>query len=302
LIISGINEPGERIIRYANLYFSEQFGFVCEGLVGLPLSSLLTRASGIIFDTYVLSTVLHEGRCSEVLLELRLPDGSKCPVIVNARRHSVEKSLISLSLLDATQRNIFYRELVETRSLLEEKATLLQHQSSTDELTGLLNRRELIRRAALMLDELRHNGTMVAVLVVDIDHFKSLNDTLGHAGGDRILAELGERYRKQGRTTDIVARYGGEEFIFMLPDMDGSRVQRVAQRLHEISGEVLVPGRVLTVSIGIGLARARDNLSYETLFKYADKALYAAKAAGRNRNITYSFDTRTECERPTSCQ
>lgn len=292
LVASGIDEPGERLIRYANHYFSEQFGFAPGGLIGSPLSGLLTRASAIIFDVYVVPTVLHEGRCSEALLELQTPTGSKCPVVVNARRHSTDRALIVLSLFDATQRDTLYQELVETRRLLEEKATMLQHLSATDELTGLLNRRELNKRAAIMLAEARRNETSVAVLVVDIDHFKELNDTLGHAGGDEILAELGRRFRELGRATNIIARYGGEEFVFVVPKMDEFCVRRFAQRLHKIASEVQVSGRVVTVSIGISLAHSRDDLFYEVLFMHADKALYAAKAAGRDRSLFFDSDAR----------
>lgn len=290
LVFSGIDDPGNRLIRYANHYFYEQFGFAAGGLVGSPLSGLLTKASTVIFDAYVVPTVLHEGRCSEVLLELQTPTGSKCPVVVNARRHSADRTLIVLSLFDTTQRDTLYQELVETRRRLEEKATILQHLSTTDELTGLLNRRELHKRAAIMLAEARRYETSVAVLVVDIDHFKELNDTLGHAGGDKILAELGKRFREQGRLTDIVARHGGEEFVFVVPKMDEFCVWRFAQRLHKIASEVRVPGKVLTVSIGISLSHPRDDLLYEVLFMRADKALYAAKAAGRNRSLIFDFD------------
>ncbi|WP_404296979.1 GGDEF domain-containing protein [Halomonas sp.] len=296
LVVSGIDEPGNRLILYANHYVSEQFGFAAEGLVGSPLSGMLSRASTVIFDVYVLPTVLHEGRCSEVLLELQTPTGSKCPVVVNARRHSTDQTLIVLSLFDATQRDTLYQELVETRRLLEEKATILQHLSSTDELTGLLNRRELNKRAAIMLAEARRYETSVAVLVVDIDHFKELNDTLGHAGGDKILAELGKRFREQGRATDIVARYGGEEFVFVVPKMDEFSVRQLAQRLHKVASEVPVPGKVLTVSIGIGLTHSRDDFLYETLFMRADKALYAAKAAGRDRSLFFDVDAQNEGE------
>lgn len=290
LIVSGIHdEAGARIIRYANHYVHDRFGFPPEGLIDSPLASLLTRASAIIFDTYVLPTVLHEGNCNEILLELRTPTSNKSPVVLNARRHSANHTLIVLSLFDATQRNAFYQELVDTRRLLEEKATALRHLSATDGLTGLMNRRELVKRTKLMLSEACRNGGSVAMLVADIDYFKQLNDSLGHTFGDKILAELGARYRELMRATDIVARYGGEEFVFVASGIEKSRIQHFAQRLHTITSEVEVPGRTLTISVGI--SQSLNDQSFATLFARADKALYAAKAAGRNCSMFFEHDS-----------
>lgn len=287
LVTSGLDARDERRIVYANHYVSEVLRFPPENLVGHPLSSLLTRASGVFFDTYVLPMLLHEGRCDEILIELLTPAGEQIPVIANAVVGDVARGLIYWSFFNATQRNKFYDELLEARRLLEEKGASLYYQSITDELTGLLNRRELVRRAEIIAEQARRSHNSMSVLVLDIDHFKRINDTLGHAEGDRILTELGALFREQGRLSDVIARFGGEEFVFVLPDADENRALGVASRLHRLVGRIKVADEPVTVSIGIALSESFEQLDYLQMFEQADRAVYQAKAQGRDQTVIY---------------
>lgn len=283
LITTGMVTPEERKIVYGNAYFYRELGCLEGSLIGQPFAALFTPASRIIIDTYMTPMLKHSGRCEEILLEIRRPSGAKVPVVVNAIVHPSDQSRIHWSLFSAVERDRLYQELVDMRRLFENEAANFKRLSSTDSLTGLLNRRELHAQAALAVAQARRLETDLAVLVMDIDHFKKINDALGHAEGDRILEKLGELLREQGREADIIARYGGEEFVVVLSGADKLRAEAFAGRLHDIAGQIPVEGKPLTVSIGIGLSSEHPNFSYDLLFRTADQALYQAKNQGRNQ-------------------
>ena len=159
--------------------------------------------------------------------------------------------------------------------------------SRTDALTGLANRRQLVERLAEIRSASRRHARLLGVLMVDIDHFKQVNDTAGHEGGDVVLREVGSRLALLPRVEDVVGRWGGEEFLALLPDTDweGSRLfgERMLAAIAAAPFE-LPDGKLLSVTVSIGCAVdiARDP---EKLVATADAALYDAKTAGRNRLI-----------------
>ena len=159
----------------------------------------------------------------------------------------------------------------------------------TDGLTGLYNRRFMTTHLDQTLDQAHRQGRSLAVLIADMDHFKSVNDTYGHDAGDAVLKELAERMRGSVRGVDLVCRYGGEEFVVILPDTDLDTAGIVAERIRSrVAGSPfrLPDGQMLdrTVSLGIGaLQTAVDTV--ETILKRADGALYVAKSNGRNRVV-----------------
>ncbi len=274
---------GASVIRYASDYVHESFGFAPGSLPGTPLARFLTRASAILFDSHVLPQLLNAGHCSETLLEVRHPRGLKVPMIANTRLSERDTRRIYWGLFNATHRNRLYQELVEARRLLEDQARQLHQMSITDDLTGLLNRRELGRLASQVLAQASRLHQTVALLLIDIDHFKQINDEHGHAFGDRVLAEFGRRLREQGRAADVIARYGGEEFVVLIPHADRQCAERAAERLHRLMHDVDGAGRAVTVSIGLTVQEASPELSFDRLFDLADRAIYEAKARGRNR-------------------
>ncbi|MFT8243934.1 PleD family two-component system response regulator [Roseomonas sp. BN140053] len=157
----------------------------------------------------------------------------------------------------------------------------------TDSLTGLRNRRYANRHLESLL---RTNGA--TVLLLDVDHFKLVNDTYGHACGDVVLRAVADRLRQHVRAVDVVARYGGEEFLVILSDNSQTDAQMVGERLRQaICGSpVLNTGQALTVTVSIGCATATPGNSVEALLGLADAALYRAKAAGRNRLVMAADD------------
>lgn len=163
----------------------------------------------------------------------------------------------------------------------------LEALATTDPVTQLLNRRALVDRLTHELERARRYGTPLALLMVDIDHFKDINDTHGHLVGDEALREIARVLQGAVRTVDLVGRYGGEEFVIVLPETTAEGAIAFAERLrdrvsqHEFASERL-PSLRLTISIGVASYPTSPVESVEDLFARADEALYRAKAAGRN--------------------
>jgi len=165
----------------------------------------------------------------------------------------------------------------------------------TDVLTGWNNRRYLVVRLGEELARARRDRTALVCLMLDIDHFKRVNDNWGHAAGDRVLQEIANRIDSQVRASDVAARYGGEEFVVLLPDTEVRSASLLAERIRNVVAAtpvVLPSGDSVTITASIGIASVRppreaDDLKTvgESLLARADVALYAAKAAGRDKVI-----------------
>ncbi len=159
-----------------------------------------------------------------------------------------------------------------------------------DTLTGLHNRRYLERHLATLARQAAEREKSLSVLVIDIDHFKAINDAHGHAGGDEVLREFARRVGKAVRGIDIACRLGGEEFVVAMPDTDASLALLVAERLRQKIAEErfeLAGGNgtvAVTASIGIASLQSPDDTA-DVLLKRADDALYRAKRSGRNRVV-----------------
>jgi diguanylate cyclase (GGDEF)-like protein len=171
---------------------------------------------------------------------------------------------------------------------LREKNVLLETLSVTDVLTGLANRRRLMTRLEEEVARARRYKTPLAVVMIDIDHFKQVNDVHGHAMGDEVLRNIGAMLKAGVRTTDLAARYGGEELTLVLPHTDIPAATLVAENLREKFAEFehRLDGIALKKTVSMGVT-ARDGQgdvpSAEDLLKHADEALYRAKQNGRNR-------------------
>jgi diguanylate cyclase (GGDEF)-like protein len=159
--------------------------------------------------------------------------------------------------------------------------------STRDPLTNLLNRRSFNDRMAVEIAYARRHGSLLAALMIDLDHFKQVNDTHGHLAGDRVLARVAAFVQGQVRIEDIVARYGGEEFIVVVRGIPASGVETLAERIR--SGVETLPIEheetplPVTVSIGLTTRQGSAALTAEELIAAADQAMYRAKSAGRNR-------------------
>ncbi|MEL7544280.1 MAG: diguanylate cyclase, partial [Pseudomonadota bacterium] len=157
-----------------------------------------------------------------------------------------------------------------------------------DPLTGLNNRRFLESHMDAQIREAIERAKPMSLLIIDIDHFKAVNDTYGHDAGDMVLKEFGARLRHNTRGIDLACRYGGEEFVVLMPDTDSVRAAQVGERLRAcIEAEPFKTSHAggyidLTASVGLASLEGEQDTG-ETILKRADIALYAAKRSGRNR-------------------
>ena len=173
----------------------------------------------------------------------------------------------------------------------KEAENLARTQAFFDTLTGLPNRRMLRDRLEHEIKRCQREHLQLAILFIDLDHFKEVNDTLGHGKGDALLIQASERLLRCVRNTDTVARMGGDEFTMLLPELhDPAELQRILQSILDAMGQVFdLNEEQVFVSASIGVTMyPTDGEDVESLFKNADQALYAAKGAGRNR---FSFFT-----------
>ncbi len=196
--------------------------------------------------------------------------------------------------------------LVLTRSrehalaLVEEKTGQLRHQALHDSLTGLPNRVLALERAAQMLARARRGDRPIAALYVDVDGFKQVNDTFGHAAGDELLRQVAQRLRTVVREGDTAARLGGDEFVVLVedstleagPELVAERLLEVLRRPYDLGGEI---GRELTITASVGIAFGLRETPDE-LLRDADLALYEAKAAGRDRFALFASTMQAAAE------
>jgi diguanylate cyclase (GGDEF)-like protein len=162
----------------------------------------------------------------------------------------------------------------------------IQHRNDAviDQLTGMLNRNALRARVNELTQQARLTGEPVGVIVGDLDHFKNINDTMGHAVGDLVLREVAYLLRKQLRAFDLAYRLGGEEFLVLLPGAELDVAAELAGRLRATLADNVVAGGVnATISLGVAASRRSEPFDYEAVFAQADGALYEAKREGRDR-------------------
>lgn len=176
----------------------------------------------------------------------------------------------------------------------------VRDQALHDPLTGLANRRELFTRFGFELARARRSGQPLAVCLLDLDHFKRINDTYGHGVGDDVLVRVADILRHCLRETDAIGRIGGEEFVLLLPETDAEGAEHVVERCRseiERSPLILDNGVALPVSasIGVAISAPEDEADETELLARADEVLYRAKAAGRNRVEFWSGTAAATC-------
>ncbi len=233
----------------------------------------------------------------QLFREARSPLLTKLDAVVSRHQQDSEQQLSRLEFLQqitlgvvlatlAAEALVIFRPMVRR---VTRYARELMRLASTDGLTGTLNRHSFLERGAAELGRSQRRQSPLAVLMLDADHFKRINDTYGHAGGDAALRGLALAVIRAARASDLVGRLGGEEFALLLPDTTEGAALAFAQRLRaDVEGLAIPHGERtirLTVSIGIAASDGRDNADLAALLREADAALYDAKAAGRNRVV-----------------
>lgn len=258
-------------------------------------------------DVYIFDYFLAEHTGLD-LLEWAVENGVRSPVIILTGQRDRE---IDLTVMRAGAADYLVKARTDA-SLLERtvryasehtrRLEMLRDLSMRDELTGLYNRRELDRILKAEVSRCQRFGHPLALVIIDIDNFKSINDTFGHMGGDMVLRSLAQLLASELRSPDSIARYGGDELVLVLPETSESGALLVAERMriavaaHDFASALASdasrgqPSK-LTVTISLGVACADQGIyTPESLFEAADRTLYNGKRSGRNR-ATFSAAT-----------
>lgn len=267
---------------------------------GHSMDELMTPASRIFSQTHLFPTLHHTKSVREVFLHLRGFDGETVPVMINAVNKRLEMGdNIVWAFFVARERSRFEGELIKARAEAQalaqrlaasNKQVELQNRqlselSLSDPLTGLRNRRAL-ELAVQDWQRSASPNSSAALLMVDVDYFKRINDAHGHPEGDRVLVDLACQLQSRARASDLVARYGGEEFVIWLPGADKQAAAGFAKRVHKCARRVLSAAGPITVSVGVACAVYGTETNFLVqLINRSDKAVYSAKTQGRNCTV-----------------
>lgn len=305
-----VNEQG--VIVFVNRTLSEWVGQPMRRLTNRSASELFTPEARMLYLGLLVYRLAERGAADEIHLTLRQADDTTMPVLCSARQMDPPGDRLTLlSMLPISRKDRLERELLEARRTtqlaLEKKNTViaelegmrtrlesqraelecltlrLGREAMSDALTGLPNRRRFEHSLQQLLADAEaepHTSTF-SVAILDIDHFKPVNDQHGHAAGDRALEQLASLLVSRLRGRDLAARIGGEEFSLLMPDTTPDEASCALERLRQVIAQYDWQVAPLTVSMGVTGYCQGD--TRESLIARADAALYAAKREGRNR-------------------
>lgn len=277
----------DRKIIFCNTYICELSDQPENSLINKPISRYFTKASNIFIDSYIYPLLINQSCIQEIQITWLGRNGKRIPVVVNIKRTPEGISYWSLYICE--NRDKLNSELLKANEKLEEQSQELFRLATTDPLTGLLNRRELQVQAQKMIHQAGRNLSTFALLSIDIDFFKRVNDTYGHPAGDKVLIHLAGILVQERRVTDLVARIGGEEFVLVLPDINEKNAFQLAENLRKTIEKQSIGKIKITVSIGLIVTRKNIPTDFDLLLELSDKALYQSKKSGRNRTHVAQF-------------
>jgi len=271
----------DRKIKYCNAYICNLSDCNSASLIGSPISKLMTKASSIFIDSYIYPLLLNESIAEEIQVTWVNQKRKTVPVIANIKL-GVD-GLSYWSIYKCTKRDKLQNAWLEANEQLEKQSQELFFLATTDPLTGLLNRRELETQAKKVIHQTDRNSSTFALLSIDVDFFKRVNDTHGHQTGDKVLMFLANVLTEKRRVNDIVARVGGEEFVLILPDIDEPQAFLFAEKLRKTIEKRAVEKISITISIGLVVTQKNTLVDLDMLLQASDNALYKSKEEGRNR-------------------
>lgn len=296
--------PSARFLRCAEKKFAGCPNIRLQGERFATGSGLPDRMAGDLLLIDGRDFAMREAELYRLLSELRSRTDTRHAavlVVLPADMTNVQAMALDLGANDLVMADASAQEVVlRAKNLIADKQRADQLRDTvqtglqaavTDPLTGLFNRRYALPHLEKMVDRAFESGRQIAVMVLDIDHFKTINDTYGHAAGDEILQQVAGRLRENLRAVDLLARIGGEEFLVAIPESDTDHARNAAQRLCQtISGAPfsLDNGQLINVTMSIGVSLSGPDPDpvitegTDHLVRAADLALYAAKGSGRN--------------------
>jgi len=282
------------LITAMNVAAEKLSGYNREELVGKSPLTVLHDKAEIMPETSdpaafteqdffrILTTGAAAGEMAEQELMLIRQDGARTPINLAMRAVKSEAGEVTGFVGIAF-------DITERKQMLD----YVTHLATHDSLTGLMGRALLRDKTVEAVERARRYGTKVAVFMLDLDHFKRINDSLGHTSGDQILMEAANRLRRSVRSTDIVARAGGDEFVVVMPDLTNvADVEQCAANLvQKLAPEIPVDDHLVKVTASVGVCIYPDFAAdVKHLFKRADAAMYVAKDGGRNQHQLFSED------------
>jgi diguanylate cyclase (GGDEF)-like protein/PAS domain S-box-containing protein len=267
-----------RVILEANQSMQRLLGYSLEEIPGLSLYDFVANGQDDIYQKIL--RILKDRSCYKGEMKYRRKDGTLVDVEINVNLVSFRgKRVFCVISRDITPRKLAEKQLI--------------HTATHDPLTGLTNRLVFYDRIAVELARARRNQTKLALIYIDLDKFKVINDTLGHSCGDQLLKAVAERLQNLLRETDTLARMGGDEFMYILPEIESSKdVDKVADKvLAAIRKPFLLDAQLQSITASSGIAiYPIDGKDAETLMKNADLAMYFAKDKGRDMHLHFSSE------------
>lgn len=287
-------DKGDRIVL-ANSAFAQSVNADCEALVGQPLSKFPWEVEG---DEELpwLATLERGSLQLAKILTLRL--GSKKLIFktncapVMSKEGAITGAFVSLNdVTSIEERNARLQEMMKklenSKDHIQQQNRKLEQLATRDPLTSCLNRRAFRQQLETTLDQAREEDSAISFVMVDIDHFKSVNDNHGHAKGDEVLKTVSGMLRHHAEEIGLVCRYGGEEFTICLPAHSEQEACVIAEQIRVSIESQPIGGLKITASLGVAEMGDLDAMPEES-FDTADRALYAAKRTGRNRVMAWS--------------
>lgn len=282
---------------------------------GNHINSILTVPSQLFYQLYFSPMISLHNKVDEMYIAIKSKSAQEIPVLINGlRKERSGMPVNDIIIMQMHQRYEYEQQLINAKKVseeakrkkgeiiaelnqlqgdlkckqkeLQELNAQLQIVAATDGLTGLKNRRAFQEVLAANIFESTNTGQPLSLVLLDIDHFKKVNDTYGHLTGDRVLQKLAQRLETACGEGNIAARYGGEEFVLILPRLDGHDALIFAEKIRSTIESAFLAETPITISVGVATMKKGDTET--TLQSRADQALYASKNGGRNQ-VTHAL-------------
>jgi diguanylate cyclase (GGDEF)-like protein/PAS domain S-box-containing protein len=281
------------LVSTVNTTFLAWSGWTRDQVVGMPFQRLLPVGDQILWSTHCLPQLTISGAVSEMAVEVKTPAGERRAALVSAARvpGNDGPAQTRIVVFSAHERRKYELELVAARRRAEESEARrasaeadLHHLALHDPLTGLRNRAGLMAAVQQFWSRAGEREDRVAALFIDLDHFKAVNDSLGHAAGDALLQTVAGRLQATARATAVVARLAGDEFVVVELGVTPGDLAAWAERvLTALQAPLVLEGLEVVVTASIGAAvQTSGHEPFEDLLRHADGAMYSAKARGRS--------------------